>query len=310
MATPKVEEQPKVESQPAPQPALQPETAPASASPETPEQPEVQASTPGPEQGQDPRPGDGQGDGQDPRPGDGQGDGQDPRPGDGQGDGQDPRPGDDQGDGPWPSPSKAVSGRRADAAEAADDTLVSSTSTALVKDEQGGDAEDDPYSEMRDGMGGGITGWAGQGGEQDAGNQEATVQLEDGDVEMDESESSFDAVASGGGIGAGLLGLSAAHYEDESRPGEYQADDSHEAPRPANRRSRRPQPIQDDDAERAHNAAVELGRRGGLKSGAARRSRSLKIKPPRMQQVSDPEPAKRRKRPYWFKPPRLPGQRA
>ena len=260
MATQKVQEQPKVESPPAPQP----ETAPASASPETPEEPEVQASTPAPEQGQDPRPGDGQG----------------------------------------PSRAKAVLNGRADAAKAADDTPESSASTAPVEDEQGGDAQDAPYSEMRDGIGGGVTGWVGQGEEQDAGNQDAIVQLEDGDG--DKSESSFDAVAAGGGIGAGLLGLTAAHAEDEFHPG-----DSHEAPRPAVRRSRRPKPIQDDDEERAHRAAVELGRRGGIKSGQARRIRSQKINPPQMQPASaPPEPAKRRKRPYWFKPPRLPGQRA
>ena len=173
--------------------------------------------------------------------------------------------------------------------------------------------QDDSNSDMRAGIGGGIPGWGGpvnEDGEATGNQSEAIVQLEYGD----KSDNSFNPMAEAGGIGAGLLGLSPAHYEDRDQPGEYREDEYQEAQeetRPADRRSRRPQSIQNEDEERAHKAAVELGRRGGIKSGQARRIRGLKINPPQMQPVSaPPEPAKRRKRPYWFKPPRLPGQRA
>ena len=314
MATPKVQaqSQQKVESQPAPQP----ETAPTSAPPETPEKPESQATTPAQDQerGRDsnPHPGDGDGKTQaDTQPkqeasetakGDGQGDSED-----GGEDSQDreTRP-HNQMESTKAAPEKQAQAKANDGES--DDT----------QNGEDGDQGDNPYTEMRGETGGGILDWDGRGDDgpgnengEAAGNQpEGILQLEDGD----KSDNSFNPMAEAGGIGAGLLGLSPAHYEDGDQPGEYREDEYQEVQeetRPAVRHSRRPKPIQDDDEERAHKAAVELGRRGGIKSGQARRIRSLKINPPQMQPVSaPPEPAKRRKRPYWFKPPRLPGQRA
>ena len=169
-------------------------------------------------------------------------------------------------------------------------------------DQDDEDDEDDAYSEIRGGMSGQGRGEAGPGDEDADYSSDHPHNLE-----SDQDDGPSFAELSGG-LGAGLLGLSVpradadADYQDEGNDG------VDNRPPAISRKGKRANPTTEDEEVTA--AARKLGHRGGVKSGQARRVRGIRLKRPEMQQVSQgQERQPRRKRPQWFKPPRLPGMK-
>ena len=200
-----------------------------------------------------------------------------------------------QGDGVDTGPKKQ------ETAKAAPENRVDTKSQG---DEDGDEDGDDPHAEMRDGIGGGMTGWAGKEEEGPAGGEGDDANGETANLESAQDDGPSFAELSGG-LGAGLLGLNVPTDEDGQADGNAETDSA----RPAiSRKGRRANATKDDEEVTA--AARKLGHRGGVKSGQARRVRSIKLKKPEMQAVSQgQERQPRQKRPQWFNPPRLPGMK-
>ncbi len=286
----------------------QPE-APAPAS--QPEQPKEQQ----PEQPTNDAPSNGSGDGQggtvaqdkaqepDARPNREQGEGEGQSDGDGEGDGQ----GEGDGDAESQQPANQQS-----TAKPAPRLQLENQDGGDHAGADGEDGDQEAYSEMKESAGGGMLDWAGLGGEGPGDKEDADADADSDDVARSQDDGpSFPELS--GGLGAGLLGLNVPGEEPADPDGGGEPDSGDNGvlvDRPAKReRGRRQFQAGDDPDGKVHRAAQTLGQRGGIKSGQSRRIKSIKIKKPETQPVSQGDAPKRR-RPPWFNPPRLPGMKA